>query len=318
MTSTATRTSRKSPEARRSPRRARQLRARHAAGPRAGRRRGRARRVAGPDAAGGSPSASGSGRCCAAHAAGSQGRPRCEAGAGGRAVARRSPGRGPQRPHASRRAPTPPGRAGRGDLRVGRGRACAPSGDGLCVPTSIERASDCREPPRAKPREPACAVRLRRRRYRDPRRAAGCDPPRAACLQSERARGAAVRMTTTALGPTRLPPCGGVATIAAPVTNAAPTRENAPAIRAILGVRVRIGRRRRSSEFEFSPHWRSRVTPTTAVNAHRPGRMQSEGLAETQEARKEACAEDAQGATHRKARRRETCQPRARRLTSAP
>ena len=86
------------------------------------------------DGAGGSRSASGSGRCCAAHAGDSRGRPRCGAGAGGRARARRSPGRGPRHPRASRRAPTPPGRAGRGGLRAGRGRACAPSGDGLVRP----------------------------------------------------------------------------------------------------------------------------------------------------------------------------------------
>lgn len=39
-----------------------------------------------------------------------------------------------------------------------------------------------------------------------------------------------------------------------------------------------------------------------------------EGLAETQEARKEARAEDAQGATDRQTRRRQACQPVARRL----
>ena len=63
--------------------------------------RGRAGRGAGRDAAGGSRSASWSGRCCAARAAGSRGRPRCGAGAGVRALARRSPGRDPPRPRGS-------------------------------------------------------------------------------------------------------------------------------------------------------------------------------------------------------------------------
>lgn len=57
--------------------------------------------------------------------------------------------------------------------------------------------------------------------------------------------------------------------------------------------------------------------PTSAVKLS-DRRDAREGLAETQEAREEACAEDAQGATDRKARRSETCQPGARRLSERP
>ena len=93
----------------------------------ADRRRGRADRAAGSDAAGGPRSASESERCCAACAGGSRGRPRCGVAGGARARARRSPGRDPQRPRGNRRAPRRLGRAGRGGLRSELDRVGVPS-----------------------------------------------------------------------------------------------------------------------------------------------------------------------------------------------
>ena len=88
-------------------------------------------------------------------------------------------------------------------------------------------------------------------------------------------------------------------------------------IRAIPGVRVRLSRSPPVLELEFSPCRGFRVMPTNGAKLSDQEGC-NEGLAETQEARKEACAEDARGTTNRKVRRRQACQPGARRLTGRP
>ena len=107
------------------------------------------------------------------------------------------------------------------------------------------------------------------------------------------------------------------ATIADAGRERRPGQGHARGIRAILGVRVRLSRLPPVLELQFSPCRGFRVMPTNGAKLSDQEGC-NEGLAETQEAWKEACAEDAQGTTDRKARRRQTCQPGARRLTGRP